>query len=358
MAGRRKKKHWWSTPLGFVIAFVMVFAAIQPGIYVTEYLSAWAAPIVWAALAICALACVGYFTSKVNGFLVCGILGFTVSLAMGVSLIEGWESQVQIAINVVEALYILGCIAFFIAVIVFSVRLHRRVYAPMREDLRAVGGHIHTDALFRDDGERIIIQPNRRRLLGLVAGQEIVIVGCALGLWFALTKSASPLIIVAIGLLLALFVLLHPLFVARIIMRGPTLVIGPDGVLDCGSQIVAGRGLLRWDEIVTVFEYSYKPQRISPTYRMLMFVLTDLKAVRDRQPFIKRALGFLGRGQLPGTIILVRALLDQPPGALAERIKRYAKSHAPRGWDSPLIAEDAEDEEGSVDESENGNSAL
>ena len=354
MAGRRsrrKREHWWTTPLGFAIGIAMASAALPVSIYVTEHLSAWAAPIVWAALAICALACVAYFASKVNGWLVCGILGFTVSLAMVVSLSEGWESQFQIAINAFEVLYLLGCVAFFIAVIVFSVRLHRRVYAPMREGLRAIGEGIHTDALFRDDGERIVTHPRWWPLLRLIIGQAVFVAACALGLWWAAANAANPLVMAAIGFLLALCALLLTLNLARLVMRGPTLIVGPDGILDGGSQIVTGRGLIRWDEIVTVFEYTYKSRKFSPTQRMLMFVLTDLKAVRDRQPFIKRMLGFLGRGQLPGAIVLVRALLDQPPDALAERIKAYAKSHAPRGWDSPLIADDEEAESGGSEES-------
>jgi hypothetical protein len=67
--------------------------------------------------------------------------------------------------------------------------------------------------------------------------------------------------------------------------------------------------------------------------------------VKARQPFAKRALGFIGRSQFPNSLTIVRALVNQPTDALAEQIKRYARSHAPLGWNSPLIANDDDGEE-------------
>ncbi|HEX2351023.1 MAG TPA: hypothetical protein VHI51_21515, partial [Ktedonobacterales bacterium] len=66
----------------------------------------------------------------------------------------------------------------------------------------------------------------------------------------------------------------------------------------------------------------------------------------------KQALGILGHSQVPNSIAFTSALIDQPPRELAERIKGYARSHAPAGWDSPLFVEFAEDEdEGATDAS-------
>ncbi|HET9111190.1 MAG TPA: hypothetical protein VFN78_10230 [Ktedonobacterales bacterium] len=344
MRRNQQKSSWWTTPLGYVIAIGMVFAAIWPGTYVTDHLSAWAAPIVWIALAVGGLACAGYYTSKLNGYLVCGILGFTLSLAFGISMVEGWGAQVKIALDLVKVALLIGSAALFIGLVVFSVRMTRHVYRPMRADLRTIGEAIHTDALFRDDGERIITHPARLRLLGYVVAQVAIIGACAFGIRWAVSQSENPLILAAVGFLTAFLALLAILYTVRLILRGPTLVIGPDGLLDSGSQIVTGRGLLRWDEIVMVFEYTYKPQKFGPTSHMLAILLTDAVAVSARQAFAKRALGFIGRGQLPNTIVLVRALIDQPTDALAEQIRRYARSHAPRGWDSPLIATDDDEE--------------
>lgn len=327
-------------PLGWIITIAGVFAAIPPGTYVTEHLQPWAAPIVWAALALGAVSILGYFKFHLNGWLVCALAGFTLGLSFGVSMVEGWDAQVYTAIMVGQIAVIVGSVALVIGVIVISVRMSRHVYAPLREGLREIGEQIHTDALFRDDGERIVVYPRRWRLLRLSVGQVVFVVVCALGVWWAVSNAANSIVTVGIGLFLVLIAFILLLNLARLVMPGPTLIIGPDGVLDRGSQIVTGRGLLRWDELIGVMEFTYKPNMISPTNRWLMILLTDAKAVRERQPFIKRALAFLGKSQVPNTICLTSSLIDQPPRELAERIKAYARSHAPSGWDSPLIDED------------------
>lgn len=340
---RRKQKHWWTTPLGWIITIASVFAAIWPGAYVTEHLQPWAAPIVWAALALGAVSILGYFKFHLNGWLVCALAGFTLGLSFGVSMVEGWDAQVQIALAVAKIALLIGSIALIIGVIVLSVRANRHVYAPLREGLREIGEQIHTDALFRDDGERISTNPNPHRLLGYIGFQGAFVAASAFGLAWAAANTSNPLLVGGFGFFLAWIALVTLLDLVRLIMRGPSLAIGPDGIMDNSSQIVTGRGLLRWDEIVAVFEYAYKPNKIGPTYRMLVILLMDAKAVSARQPFAKRALGFIGHARFPNSLAIPRALIDQPPQELAERIKAYARSHAPSGWDSPLIAED-EDE--------------
>ncbi|HEX2349866.1 MAG TPA: hypothetical protein VHI51_15640, partial [Ktedonobacterales bacterium] len=279
---RRKQKRWWTTPLGWVVTIAGMFAAIPPGSYVTDHLQPLAAPIVWAALALGAVSILGYFRFHLNGWLVCALAGFTLGLAFGVSLIEGWGAQVQVALDVAKVALLVGSVAVIIGVIDFSVRMSRRVYAPLREGLREIGEQIHTDALFRDDGERIVVYPRRWRLLRLIVGQVVFVVACALGVWWAMSNAANPIVTIGLGFFLALIAFILLLNLVRLIIPGPTLIIGPDGVLDRGSQIVTGRGLLRWDELIAVSEYTYKANMLSPTNRWLMILLTDARAVRDR----------------------------------------------------------------------------
>lgn len=340
MRRQRRKGQWWATPLGWVLAIGMVFLAIEPGIYVTDHLSAWAAPLVWLAIAIGLLASAAYFWSKLPGWLVAAVIGFVTSFCFGVSMVEGWQTQVLAAIAIGRVVIIVGSIALVIGTVVVTWRFNRRTTTV----LRAVGEQTRTEALFRDDGERIVVNVDRVRQLRLILLQVVVIAAFGAGFDWALMLSAHPLVLWGLGAFLGLGAFFVALNIVRLLMRSPTLVIGPDGLLDNASQIVMGRGLLRWDEIVAIVEYTYKPSKLSVTYHMLGIIVTDAVAVRKRQPLLKRALGFLGKGLATNMIVVTRPLLDRPPDALAEDINRYVRQHAPRGWQSPLIEDNSEDE--------------
>jgi len=337
MKRQTREGRWWATPLAWVLAIGMAFLAIAPGNYVTDHLSAWAAPLVWLSMVIGLLAALANFWSKLPGWIVAPIIGFVTSFCFVVALTEGWQTQALAAIAIGRVVIIVGSIALVIGTVVIAWRVNRSATAV----LRAVGEQIRSDALFRDDGERIVVEADRGRLLRLVLLQVVVIAAFGAGFDWALTLAASPLVLWALGALLGVIVFFMGFNIARLLMRSPTLVVGPDGLLENASQIVTGRGLLRWDEIVAVLDYAYKPGRLNATQHMLGIIVTDATAVRKRQPLLKRALGVLGKGQLPGMIVVPRQLLDRPPDTLADDIKRYVRLHAPRGWQSPLIENDS-----------------
>jgi hypothetical protein len=339
MRRQSRKGQWWVTPLGWVLAIGLAFLAIAPGSYVTDHLSAWAAPLVWLAIAIGLLTTAAYFWSKLPGWIVLAILGFVTSFCFVVALTEGWQSQVSVAVTIGRVAIIVGSIALIIGTVVVSWRFNHRTTRA----LRALGEEMRSDALFSDDGERIIVHVDRSRLLRRIVLQFVFIIACGAGLYWALTASAN-LLVLCLGVLLGFFALFALLNIARLLMRSPTLVIGPDGLLDNATLIVTGRGLLRWDEIVAVLDYTYTSGRLNAVQHMLGIIVTDAAAVRNRQPLLNRALSFLGLGRLAGTgmLVVTQPLLDQPPDALANEIERYVRLHAPRGWRSPLIADDGE----------------
>lgn len=338
MRRQSRKGHWWVTPLGWVLAIGMAFLAIAPGDYVADQLSAWAAPLVWLAIAIGLLATSANFWSKLPGWIVVAIIGFVTSFCFVVSMVEGWQTQVLDAIAIGRVVIIVGSVALIIGTVVVTWRFNRRTTSV----LRAIGEQTRTDALFRDDGERIIVNVDRGRLLRRIMLQFVFILGLGLGFMFGDILAASPILQLAAGVLLGFFALFALLNIARLLMRRPTLVIGPDGLLDNATLIVTGCGLLRWDEIVAVLDYTFKSGRMNALQHILGVIVTDAVAVRKRQPLLKRALGLLGVGRLAGVSMLVVTppLLDRPPDALAIEIKQYAKRHAPPGWSSPLIADE------------------
>ncbi len=337
---QRSKGQWWAIPLGWGLAIGMAFLALAPVDYVTDHLSAWAGPLVWLAIAVGLLASAANFWSKLSGWIVLAILGFVTSFCFVVSVAEGWQSQVLAAIAIGRVVVIVGSIALVIGTVVVARRFNRRTTTA----LRAVGEQMRSDALFRDDGERIIVNVDRGRLLRRIMLQFVFILACGAGFDWALTASANLLVLWAVGVLLGLFVLFTLLNISRLLMRSPTLVIGPDGLLDNATLIVTGCGLLRWDEIVAVLDYTYKPGKLNAIQHMLGIIVTDAAAVRKRQPTLKRALAVLGLGKLAGAsmIVVTRPLLDRSPTTVANEIERYVRLHAPRGWQSPLIEDDSE----------------
>jgi hypothetical protein len=153
-----------------------------------------------------------------------------------------------------------------------------------------------------------------------------------------MTSFGAPFLFsLGFGLLAGVLGLISALCAIRLIMRSPSLVIGPDGIFDNASMTIVGRGLLRWDEILAVSQLDDKRTR-SVTYHYLCIDIADVKAVRQRQAPWKRLLALVAmRPVTPGSVTLIRALLDRSPNQLADEILEYVAQHAPTGWRSPLI---------------------
>jgi hypothetical protein len=199
-------------------------------------------------------------------------------------------------------------------------------------------GHFLGDALFRDDGERIIAYPNRRRLLLSFALQAFLLAVSGIGGAFAFISIDNVPILFLLVLCIGILVPFLILTLYRLLIRRPTLVVGPDGILDNGSLIATGMGLLRWDEILGVTERAVSSRKVANHY--FDIVVADAPAIRRRQPLWKRvALRFIMVSS-PSAFNISQGMLDIPTNELEAQIRRYVETHAPRRW---LPKEDDED---------------
>jgi hypothetical protein len=201
--------------------------------------------------------------------------------------------------------------------------------------MRDIGEQIQTDYLFRDDGQRIVVHADKLRVLRQLTMTTVLLAVTVAGFKWAFDTSQNWILLICLALFGALFVMTEVAWAVRLVRKDPTLVIGPNGLLDNASMIAYGRGLIQWDEIVNVFVYDQKAQ-LGITYHYLTLLVTDMTVLRNRMPRWKRMLG-AGNATNMGMVRISRSVLDREPAALAAEIKRYVAEHAPKGWRSPLI---------------------
>lgn len=328
------------TILGWILSIGMVFASIPVGDYVDGHLSVWAATLTWSALIIGVLASISYFGPGLPGWLVGAIIGFTAGFCFGMAMVNGWQTQALTAIFILKLVLVVGSVGVFVATMWWTRRFNRLFVDFTRE----IGAITRTDMLFTDDGVRILVYPDRMRLLIYAAFMITITVVFAVGFHWATTSDTPQWLSLGLGLLFVTCGLASGLPVIRFFMRTPSLVIGPDGILDNATVVVTGRGLLRWDEILAVLPVDSK-RGLGVAYHYLVIVIADVDAVRQRQALWKVLLGFVAPRPWPSSVAIFRALLDRPPEALADEIVRYAVEHAPNGWHSPLIADEDENDE-------------
>jgi hypothetical protein len=236
--------------------------------------------------------------------------------------------------------------------------------------VRDAGEQIRDKGLFREDGERIVVYANRGALLRQTF-MQIVVVALFVGgyLWLSatlLTGLWQIVIGLGLALILGLVLLIMSLALVRLTMRGPTLIVNADGIVDNGSLIATGRGLLRWNEVlgvenivVDVGSYPLRFRSIAKAWNGAFDInLVDFSAVRQRQPLWKRVLGVVTGGKQVLGPRLYRGLLDRPAAELVAQINDYIKRHAPPGsWHSRLAEYGDEDESDGADDMDAGDSS-
>lgn len=342
----RLKRGWWQKPAGWALGLTFVLPSALLADPVSKYAGAWALPAEVIGVIIMLAATVGFFVVKRNSWLLAAPLSFGLSFSFGLALVEGWSAQVSQVLAVARVVLILGAIGLTGATIVVVGRLSVSMSHVRSEITRKLGENIAHDSLFRDDGERILIYAHRGRVilraLTIAVAGALFVVG---GLWahsVATTAFWQIVIAVCTGFLLCLCGVNLLLMLIRTVMTSPTLVVNADGILDNGSLIVTGRGLLSWHETLGVEEFVFSSTR-GITYRYLDIIVTDSRTINRRQPFWKRSLArFVSQRQLMGFRIQ-RSLLDRPPAALAAEINHYIHTHAPEGsWHKSVTADASE----------------
>lgn len=327
-ASRRSElADWTLMVVGFALAGAAAVAA-------RVYASQWAIPLIGCGLVLMALALFAYFrfkTSKRRWYYL-GMFGCAFGFVLFLPLLQGWSDLAQ-------ALYAGAALVYFIGIFVLLMRLRRAT----RMIATAVGEIVRLEALFREDGERIMVYANRGKLLRRLIVQVVVLGGFACLLVVTVRYGENipsvGLITICFGLILAMGAISMLLAFARLFMSAPTLTINADGIIDSGSMMVTGRGLVRWNEILGVREHTVDLKTVAWRDRYSMSLvngsldinLTDFRAVLRRQPVWKRALTSVGGGKQILGLRIVPALLDRPAATLISEIQDYIKRHAPPG---------------------------
>jgi hypothetical protein len=227
-------------------------------------------------------------------------LGFSAVLAV----LHGWTHQV------VTLMY--AASGGFLAVLAVGfVWTHRSSAASLRE----IGAAMKGTALFHDDALAIIVYPRRGRVLI----RTLLLIPFALFsgffLFIPLGAVAEYFVFFAAVYFTGVLTLLVLALLYRVVLRIPTLVIGRDGISDCGSLFATGAGLIRWDEIL-----SAEPEYRNRAQHYLMIRVADAHAIRQRLPLAKRLLRSL---LAPWSLVfrIWQPLLDEPVVELSDCIR-------------------------------------
>jgi hypothetical protein len=261
------------------------------------------------------------------GWLMGMVGGLFLAFSFGLALFHGWQVQAEVVVGV-------GMVLILVGVAILLLRGTWRY----RRAMEAINGATqdpldgHTTGLFRDDGERIVSYPNRRRLLLQCPFQALLLAG--LGSVLAFAPIHNPLVWGALGIVACVLTTVFLATLYRLLVRTPTLTVGPDGLLDNGSLLATGRGLLRWDEIHTMIPLATTSSGFV-TNRYLLIVVPNGRAIRRRQPLWKQVLMLLLVQSSPYRLIIWQGLLDVPVAELAMQIAHYVRTHAPPGWIEP-----------------------
>ena len=315
----------------WAIIMVVIIPACVAAAYVHENAARWEPAAIFGSLVPGVVLTLLYLRSGHPGWRM-GLLGTVgglfLTFSFTLALFHGWEVQELVVVGIGSVLVLVG-IAILLSHASWRVHRAMEVLNVATQD----PAHGHGTALFRDDGERLVVYPNRRRLLLQVAFQALVLAGLGGALAFAPPRD-TPLVWWAIWLFTYLLLTMFLAGLSRLLIRTPTVIVGPEGILDHGSLLATGRGLLRWDEIHTVIPHAtMSGGRINNP--SLLIVVPNGRAIRQRQPLWKRVLMLFLVQVNPFRLIIWQSLLDIPANELATQIARYVETHAPPGWIEP-----------------------
>ncbi|HEU0026800.1 MAG TPA: hypothetical protein VFQ25_06750 [Ktedonobacterales bacterium] len=326
---------WWQGPVGLLLGWAVSLPSDEVAAFIP---SQWRALAVWGSLAIALAAAVSWLGVKRFSWLFVALIVAGLSYSVAFAYMQGWDMQASIAMLIVAAALTIGLVVAAGVAIASMGRWFIRQSRQLLDITHEIGEKAQSEGAFRDDGERIIVHVNRGRLLLRILIQGIVLTLFVGGyLWartFPMSATRQTLLTLDASLPICFVSVISLLSLTRLMMRSPTLIINADGTLDNCSLIVAGRGLLRWSEILGVMRLSLslRPNRDTHLY----INLTNFRAVRQRQPLWKRALAFFAAAShQPLGFRISPALLDQPAAELVNEISRYIKRRAPEGgWRS------------------------
>lgn len=282
----RKRREWRENVAIGAIVVLAVLIGFPTAIYVHENARQWEALAVFISLGLGALPVLWYWQMRRYGWLTAILSSVLLMFSFTAALFHGWKEQAQALINI-------AAVVFVVVIFIAFARITRRMQATFQ----AIGEEINGDPLFRheahfrDDGQRIAVYPRRQRLvINCMIYVAVLLVVGIIGYFTQWGSGASTLgqivAVLCIGLLALLIVNYLLAHIYRLIVRKPSLVVGPDGIFDDGTLIWSGVGLLRWNEILAVTPDARKHGWV--TYHYLSILVTDLPAIRRRLSPLKR----------------------------------------------------------------------
>jgi hypothetical protein len=277
--------------------------------------------------------------------------GFAGGFCFELALLEAWSGWIQIALALIELAVSVAVMAIVAREDHRVAQIKRDILSEVREVAEAEG--LGTESLFREDGERLMVYADKGGLIYQTFKQLVggaIMVG---GYLWARATILTGFWLIAIGLciafLMGIALIIMLLTLIRLAMRSPTLIINADGIVDKGSLIVTGRGLLRWNETLGVDDMTLDMRKVPLSQRAMATAingaldidLADFAAVRRRQPLWKRAISPFTGGSQPLGPRIRRVFLGQPAEQIVADINDYIKRHAPLdGWHARMLAED------------------
>lgn len=331
MRQRRKRPAWVENVAMFCVATLVYFIAFPAAIYMHENAPKWEALAVFVSLGLGLLPVLWYWRFRHYGWVVAIISEFFLIFSFTAAFFQGWEVVALALVNVAVILLV-------VAMFVWTARLTKRFESAMRTTGEDLNGDplFRRDVLFRDDGQRITVYPRQRRLILSCVIQAAILAG--IGCVFAFVRTDDLGVWIGLGICACLLIIFFPVTLYRLVIRKPALVVGPDGILDSGSFIWSGVGLVHWNEILAVYPATRTSGWIKQHFLDIM--VADLPAIRRRLPLLKRLAlrnTFSGMSQL----LIMQSMLETPVDDLAQQIDQYVGVHAPPGWREDAKADGA-----------------
>lgn len=327
----RKRRKWAEGAAMWAIGLLAYVTTFPAAVYVHENVRVWEGPAVFVSFVLGVLPILWYWRTKRFGWVAGALSTILLLFSFTAALFHGWQAQAS-------ALILVATVVFLVVFFVSMARLTQRVESLMREVGEEPDGDpmFRREPLFRDDGQRITVYPRRRRLFVMGIGQAAILAGFGWGLTFVGADNVG--LRIALGLCACLMVAIFLATLYRLVIRRPSLVVGPNGLLDSGTLLWSGVGLIRWDEVLAAVPTTRSSGWVKQ--RFLGILVTDLPRIRKRLPLLKRLAlrnTYSGMSQL----LITQALLETPVDDLAEQIGRYMETHAPPGWRADVTEDGA-----------------
>lgn len=328
---QRKRPEWVENVAMFGIAMLIFIIGFPTAGYVHVNAPQWEAPAIFVSLGLGLLLALWYWRFRRYGWFVTTISGLLLTFGFSAAFFHGWEVAAIAFVNV-------AAIVLVVFMFVWMTRFTRRYESGMRAAGEALNGDplFQRDVLFRDDGQRITVYPRQRRLLVGCVVQAAILAGIACVFVFLRPDDLRMWIGSALFVCVLIPVFLATLY--RLVIHKPALVVGPDGILDSGTIIWSGVGLIRWGEILAVFPSTRSSGWVKQHFLDIM--VTDLPVIRRRLPLLKR-LALRTTYSRMSQLLIGQSLLETPVDDLAEQIARYVEDHAPPGWRDSAAEGDA-----------------